>query len=77
MQHSGVSRRTPSSESQLLLYRRFIVQLMGNDWLSLMHARDFQIPHPYPDWLRFGAIGDFPRVWVPGIMTQVLQESES
>ena len=33
---------------------------------------DFQIPHPYPDWLRFGAIGDFPRVWFPRIMTQVL-----
>ena len=33
---------------------------------------DFQIPHPYPDWLRFGAIRDFPRVWFPGVMTQVL-----
>ena len=33
---------------------------------------NFQILHPYLDWLRFGAIGDFPRVWFPRIMTQVL-----
>ena len=69
--------RAPSSESQLLLYRWFLGQLVGNDGLSHRHPRNFQILHPYPDWLRFGVSGDFPRVWFPGIMTQVLQESES
>ena len=38
----------------------------------MIGVRHFQIPHPYLDWLRFGAIRDFPRVWFPGIMTQVL-----
>ena len=31
--------RAPSSESQLLLYRQLLVQLAGNDWLSLTRGR--------------------------------------
>ena len=54
------------------VYTRAVEGMSQEDYRKIFEDYYAESPFaPYPDWLRFGTIRDFPRVWFPRIMTQV------